>query len=57
MSWEWNILIIVIISGLDAAGKTTILYWLKFEKAVTAIPTVGRYAYWYKLHDDRAYAL
>jgi ADP-ribosylation factor protein 6 len=27
--------------GLDAAGKTTILYKLKLNQSVTTIPTVG----------------
>ena len=27
--------------GLDAAGKTTVLYKLKLNEAVTTIPTVG----------------
>jgi len=27
--------------GLDAAGKTTILYKLKLGEQVTAIPTIG----------------
>lgn len=29
--------------GLDASGKTTILYKLKLGEIVTAIPTVGNY--------------
>ena len=28
-------------AGLDAAGKTTILYKLKLGKVVTTIPTIG----------------
>lgn len=28
--------------GLDAAGKTTILYKLKLGEVVTTIPTIGR---------------
>eukprot|EP00249_Psilotum_nudum_P010730 c22724_g1_i2 orf=451-954(+) len=31
----------VIMLGLDAAGKTTILYKLKFGEVVTTIPTIG----------------
>jgi len=27
--------------GLDAAGKTTILYKLKFGEVVSSIPTIG----------------
>ena len=27
--------------GLDAAGKTTILYKLKLDEIVTTIPTIG----------------
>jgi hypothetical protein len=30
--------------GLDAAGKTTILYKLKLGEIVTTIPTIGRTA-------------
>lgn len=30
------------IPGLDAAGKTTILYKLKLGDVVTTIPTIGR---------------
>ena len=29
--------------GLDAAGKTTILYKLKLGEIVTTIPTIGMY--------------
>lgn len=29
--------------GLDAAGKTTILYKLKLGEVVTTIPTIGIY--------------
>lgn len=31
----------VLIMGIDAAGKTTMLYRLKLGKAVTTIPTIG----------------
>ena len=31
------------IVGLDAAGKTTILYKLKLGEIVTTIPTIGKY--------------
>ncbi|OWF37870.1 ADP-ribosylation factor-like [Mizuhopecten yessoensis] len=31
----------VLLNGLDAAGKTTILYRLKLGKVVTTIPTIG----------------
>eukprot|EP00446_Apocalathium_sp_SHHI-4_P000704 CAMPEP_0177176420 /NCGR_PEP_ID=MMETSP0367-20130122/13240_1 /TAXON_ID=447022 ORGANISM="Scrippsiella hangoei-like, Strain SHHI-4" /NCGR_SAMPLE_ID=MMETSP0367 /ASSEMBLY_ACC=CAM_ASM_000362 /LENGTH=50 /DNA_ID=CAMNT_0018622919 /DNA_START=64 /DNA_END=212 /DNA_ORIENTATION=+ len=31
----------LIMVGLDAAGKTTILYRLKLGEVVTTIPTVG----------------
>lgn len=31
----------ILMLGLDAAGKTTILYRLKLSQAVTTIPTVG----------------
>jgi GTPase SAR1 family protein len=32
--------------GLDAAGKTTILYKLKLGEIVTTIPTIGMYYLW-----------
>jgi small GTP-binding protein domain len=31
----------IIILGLDAAGKTTLLYKLKLGEIVTTIPTIG----------------
>jgi len=31
--------------GLDAAGKTTILYKLKLGEIVTTIPTIGTYSW------------
>ena len=31
----------ILMLGLDAAGKTTILYRLKLSEDVTTIPTVG----------------
>ena len=34
--------------GLDAAGKTTILYKLKLGEIVTTIPTIGKFP----PHDD-----
>ena len=32
-------------TGLDAAGKTTILYKLKLGEVVTTIPTIGEQLY------------
>ena len=32
----------VLLVGLDAAGKTTILYKLKLGEIVTTIPTIGK---------------
>lgn len=34
------------IVGLDAAGKTTILYKLKLGEIVTTIPTIGEYYFY-----------
>lgn len=34
--------------GLDAAGKTTILYKLKLGEIVTTIPTIGKLAVVYQ---------
>ena len=31
----------ILMLGLDAAGKTTILYKLKLNQSVTTVPTVG----------------
>ena len=36
-----------IMFGLDAAGKTTILYRLKLDEFITTIPTIGIYIYIY----------
>ena len=33
----------ILMVGLDAAGKTTILYKLKLGEIVTTIPTIGVY--------------
>lgn len=33
----------ILMVGLDAAGKTTILYKLKLGEIVTTIPTIGRW--------------
>lgn len=32
----------IFLVGLDAAGKTTILYKLKLGEIVTTIPTIGK---------------
>jgi ADP-ribosylation factor protein 1 len=32
----------ILMVGLDAAGKTTILYKLKLGEIVTTIPTIGQ---------------
>lgn len=34
----------ILMVGLDAAGKTTILYKLKLGEIVTTIPTIGKLA-------------
>ena len=34
----------ILMVGLDAAGKTTILYKLKLGEIVTTIPTIGKRA-------------
>ena len=31
----------IVMLGLDAAGKTTILYKLKLDETVSTIPTIG----------------
>jgi ADP-ribosylation factor protein 1 len=35
----------ILMVGLDAAGKTTILYKLKLGEIVTTIPTIGEFAH------------
>lgn len=45
--WNWLSLLMkqkemrILMVGLDAAGKTTILYKLKLGEVVTTIPTIG----------------
>lgn len=45
--WSWISLLMkqkemrILMVGLDAAGKTTILYKLKLGEVVTTIPTIG----------------
>jgi hypothetical protein len=34
---------VFLVVGLDAAGKTTILYKLKLGEIVTTIPTIGKH--------------
>lgn len=36
----------ILMVGLDAAGKTTILYKLKLGEIVTTIPTIGNFPFW-----------
>lgn len=39
----YSVVVVVVVSvGLDAAGKTTILYKLKLGEIVTTIPTIGK---------------
>lgn len=35
----------ILMVGLDAAGKTTILYKLKLGEIVTTIPTIGEFSF------------
>lgn len=37
----------ILMVGLDAAGKTTILYKLKLGEIVTTIPTIGKHLSWF----------
>lgn len=37
----------ILMVGLDAAGKTTILYKLKLGEIVTTIPTIGMWSFCY----------
>ena len=34
----------ILMLGLDAAGKTTILYKLKLGEVVSSVPTIGNYS-------------
>ena len=40
----------ILMVGLDAAGKTTILYKLKLGEIITTIPTIGKFAFICKLY-------
>eukprot|EP00055_Hartaetosiga_balthica_P004584 m.12234 g.12234 ORF g.12234 m.12234 type:complete len:225 (+) comp3968_c0_seq1:437-1111(+) len=40
-SWWKNTPVKIIMNGLDAAGKTTVLYKMKLGEVVTTIPTIG----------------
>lgn len=40
----------ILMVGLDAAGKTTILYKLKLGEIVTTIPTIGQFAFLSTFH-------
>ena len=42
--------------GLDAAGKTTILYKLKLGEIVTTIPTIGEWTSFTQRHQLKIYA-
>lgn len=39
----------ILMVGLDAAGKTTILYKLKLGEIVTTIPTIGKDSFCFAL--------
>ncbi|MGH0123648.1 UNVERIFIED_CONTAM: hypothetical protein FKN15_012788 [Acipenser sinensis] len=43
----------ILMVGLDAAGKTTILYKLKLGEIVTTIPTIGQYYQGQGQHRDK----
>lgn len=43
----------ILMVGLDAAGKTTILYKLKLGEIVTTIPTIGNRRH--RSFDDRRF--
>jgi len=43
----------ILMVGLDAAGKTTILYKLKLGEIVTTIPTIGTFSFQsYEIHGN-----
>lgn len=42
----------ILMVGLDAAGKTTILYKLKLGEIVTTIPTIGNFQF-IIINDDK----
>jgi len=46
----------ILMVGLDAAGKTTILYKLKLGEIVTTIPTIGALTHPYTFSIPQAHA-
>lgn len=40
----------ILMVGLDAAGKTTILYKLKLGEIVTTIPTIGKINLYFEIN-------
>ena len=40
----------ILMVGLDAAGKTTILYKLKLGEIVTTIPTIGKFLAYFTIN-------
>lgn len=45
----------ILMVGLDAAGKTTILYKLKLGEIVTTIPTIGKWHFFIYSDNGRFY--
>lgn len=45
----------ILMVGLDAAGKTTILYKLKLGEIVTTIPTIGPLPFFSSVSQSEAY--
>ena len=43
----------IVMVGLDASGKTTILYKLKLGESVTTVPTIGIYVKPFTLHSTK----
>uniref|UniRef100_A0A8C5CC36 ADP-ribosylation factor 5-like n=1 Tax=Gadus morhua TaxID=8049 RepID=A0A8C5CC36_GADMO len=45
----------ILMVGLDAAGKTTILYKLKLGEIVTTIPTIGTVSWLFFFYCSRSF--